>query len=50
MLSFCSGGMFVSANLWQVGASAKFNIGEAISRGAAKFLANLIPNYIFDQF
>lgn len=50
MLSFCSGGMFVSANLWQVGASAKFNIGEAISRGVAKFLANLIPNYIFDQF
>ena len=48
-LSFFTGGMYVGAGFWNVGIGAKNTVSSFIFRSVSKFVANFIPNYIFDN-
>lgn len=48
-LSFFTGGMYVGSKLWKVGIGAENTFSSIVGRAGAKFIANYIPNYIFEN-
>ena len=49
ILSFFTAGMYVNSGFWKVGVGAKNTFSSILGRSAGRFIANYIPNYIFEN-
>jgi len=48
-LSFFTAGMYVGSGFWKVGVGAKNTFSSIVGRTAGRFVANYVPNYMFDN-
>ncbi len=49
LLSFFTAGMFVGSKIWNVGVGAKNSLLSTFGRAAGRFIANYVPNYMFEN-
>ena len=49
VLSFFTAGMYVGSGLWKVGAGVKNTFSSILGRVAGRFIANYVPNYMFEN-
>ena len=49
VLSFFTAGMYVGSGVWKVGVDAKNTFSSIIGRAAGRFIANYVPNYMFEN-
>ena len=48
-LSFFTAGMYVGSGFWNVGVGAKNTFVSMLGRAAGRYIANYVPNYMFDN-
>ena len=49
VLSFFTAGMYVGSGVWKVGVGAKNTFSSILGRAAGRFIANYVPNYMFEN-
>ncbi len=49
VLSFFTAGMYVCSGVWKVGVGAKNTFSSILGRAAGRFIANYVPNYMFEN-
>ena len=49
VLSFFTAGMYVGSGVWKVGVGVKNTFSSIIGRSAGRFIANYVPNYMFEN-
>lgn len=49
VLSFFTAGIYVGSGVWKVGVGAKNTFSSIIGRAAGRFIANYVPNYMFEN-
>ena len=48
-MSFFTAGMYVGSGVWKVGVGAKNTFSSILGRAAGRFIANYVPNYMFEN-
>ena len=49
VLSFFTAGMYVGSGIWKVGVGAKNTFPSILGRAVGRFIANYVPNYMFEN-